>query len=136
MAIFCDILHMWYYWKVKMFVILILQPLILQGGDNIEILPNPTLHRFKSFSHDPKGCYFGCTRSPDGDGIISLIKMTRLYIIFYLTTWSNFWSHQYWETFSIWKGTVFYSKICNYHDQDFKLSKATDWLPISISYLC
>ena len=27
---------------MKMFVILILQALILQGGDNIEILPNPT----------------------------------------------------------------------------------------------
>ena len=41
-AMFCDILHMWYYWfrNVKMFVILILQALTLQGGDNIEILPN------------------------------------------------------------------------------------------------
>ena len=41
-VIFCDIVHMQYYWNMKMFAILILQALILQGGDNIEILPNPT----------------------------------------------------------------------------------------------
>ena len=41
-AIFCDILHMRYYWNAKMLAILILQTLILQDGDNIEILPNPS----------------------------------------------------------------------------------------------
>ena len=40
-AIFCDLLHMQYYGSVKMFAILILQALILQGGDNTVILPNP-----------------------------------------------------------------------------------------------
>ena len=32
---------MQYYGSVKMFAILILQALILQGGDNTVILPNP-----------------------------------------------------------------------------------------------
>ena len=41
-AIFCDILHMRYYWNVKILAILILQAQILQDGDKIEILPNPS----------------------------------------------------------------------------------------------
>ena len=41
MAIFCDILHMRYYWNVKMPVILILQALTLQGGGNIENIVQP-----------------------------------------------------------------------------------------------
>ena len=38
---------MQYYLNVKLFTILILHALILQGGDNIEILPNPSYYCFK-----------------------------------------------------------------------------------------
>ena len=38
-------LQVLFYWNVKVFAILILQALILQGDNNIEILPNPSLYR-------------------------------------------------------------------------------------------
>ena len=42
MVIFCNKLCM-QYWNMEMFAILILQALILQGGNNTEILPNPSV---------------------------------------------------------------------------------------------
>ena len=84
----------------------------------------PAFDRIKNFDyHDliAKHCYFGCSRSPDVDGI-KIFEITRPQNINVLQPgylYQKFWSHQHQENLSIWNNNVL-----QWGHDDLILSKA------------